>query len=223
MRRYPPYRNLYSSSQIMRTPRLTKSLNPLLVLTAGLLLLSTGPGPAQTFMSLHGFTALDSSFENTDGAYSAAGLVLLGNSLYGTASQGGTAGRGTVFKVNTDGTSFFVLHSFSVSDPNSGTNGDGAFPLGGLVWAGNNVYGTTSAGGGAANGTVFKMNLDGSSFATLHSFTASDPNTGANSDGTSPWCGLILSGNTLYGTATRGGDSGSGTVFKLNPTTGASS
>src|SRR5207249_6160971 len=36
-----------------------------------------------------------------------------------------------------------------------------------------------------------------------------------NSDGAFPIAGLILCGNTLYGTASSGGSSGSGTVFSL--------
>src|SRR5439155_7669597 len=39
---------------------------------------------------------------------------------------------------------------------------------------------------------------------------------GTNSDGANPFGGLILSGNTLYGTATYGGSSGRGTVFSLS-------
>ena len=41
-----------------------------------------------------------------------------------------------------------------------------------------------------------------------HSFTG-------DSDGAEPLAGLILSGNTLYGTAPFGGSSGNGTVFSL--------
>jgi uncharacterized repeat protein (TIGR03803 family) len=45
-------------------------------------------------------------------------------------------------------------------------------------------------------------------FTTLYSFTSSD--------GASPYASLILSGNTLYGTTSRGGSSGRGTVFAVN-------
>ena len=51
-------------------------------------------------------------------------------------------------------------------------------------------------------------------FTTLHSFTATSAHT--NSDGANPLAGLIISGNTLYGTAYRGGSSGNGTVFSLS-------
>ncbi len=37
-----------------------------------------------------------------------------------------------------------------------------------------------------------------------------------NSEGANPNAGLILSNNTLYGTAAAGGSSGAGTVFAVN-------
>ena len=49
------------------------------------------------------------------------------------------------------------------------------------------------ANGSAANGTVFAVNTDGTGFTNLYSFTD-------GSDGANPNAGLILSGNTLYGT-----------------------
>src|ERR1700694_5679273 len=165
---------------------------------------------AQTLTNLHHFAPLDSFFINNDGAYPAASLVLSSGTLYGTTSQGGATGRGTVFKVGTNGTGFAVIYTFTTSDPTSGTNGDGAFPLAGLVTASNFLYGTTSGGGSGGNGTVFKVNADGSGFAALHAFTATDPNTGANLDGAAPWASLFLTNGILYGTATRGGDADSG-------------
>src|SRR6185369_395006 len=38
------------------------------------------------------------------------------------------------------------------------------------------LYGTTTGGGIWGNGTVFAVNTDGTGFATLHTFTALDPN-----------------------------------------------
>src|SRR5206468_2767692 len=40
--------------------------------------------------------------------------------------------------------------------------------------------------------------------------------TGTNSDGASPYGGLVLSGHTLYGTTSGGGSSTVGTVFSMN-------
>src|SRR6185369_5116949 len=48
-------------------------------------------------------------------------------------------------------------------------------------------------------------------------FTATPPYpaTQTNSDGANPSAGLVLSGNTLYGTTPYGGVTGNGTVFSL--------
>src|SRR5205823_3620738 len=116
------------------------------------------------------------------------------------------------FRVNTDGTGFTNLHSFtSHSDivPPFG-NYDGALPLvGALVLDGNTLYGTAEAGGTFGGGTVFAVNIDGTDFRPLHSFA------GGASDGAVPLAGLISSGNALYGTTESGGTSGKGTVFKI--------
>jgi len=72
-----------------------------------------------------------------------------------------------------------------------------------LVSASNTLYGT--AGKGAfGRGTIFAVNTDGMGFTTCTVFTATDLNTGTNSDGAGPE-ELTLSGNTLYGTASGGG------------------
>ena len=184
------------------------------------------PAAAQTFTNLHSFTAM-SGLTNSDGANPYAGLTLSGNTLYGTAAYGGSFCVGTVFAVNTDGTGFTNLHSFAAMidtfpspSPSGWTNSDGACPFAGLILSGNTLYGTAYGGGSSDNGTVFAVNTDGTGFTNLHSFTASSyeeyPYTNINSDGAFPDAGLILSGNTLYGTALDGGISGNGTVFALN-------
>ncbi len=165
------------------------------------------------FTNLHSFTATPPYPNNTnsDGASPEAGLVLSGNTLYGTAYQGGSSGYGTLFAVNTDGTGFTNLHSFNHSD--------GANPLAGLVLSGNMLYGTAQSGGSSGYGTVFAVNTDGTGFTTLHSFTVEvfdGYGYYTNSGGANPQGGLILSGNTLYGTAQSGSSSGNGTVFALN-------
>ncbi|HUE37075.1 MAG TPA: choice-of-anchor tandem repeat GloVer-containing protein, partial [Candidatus Acidoferrum sp.] len=151
---------------------------------------------AQTFTNLYGFTG------GSDGGAPYAGLTLSGNTLYGTTTAAGSSSNGTVFAVNTDGSGFTNLHGFT------GGN-DGGAPYAGLILSGNTLYGTTTAGGSSGNGTVFAVNTDGSGFTNLYRFT------GGN-DGSAPFAGLILSSNTLYGTASVGGSSGNGTVFAVN-------
>ncbi len=177
------------------------------VLLAGLSLMPAGPVTAQTFTTLHSFT------NGSDGAHPSAELVLSGGTLYGTAATGGTSSNGTVFAINTDGTGFATLHNFT-------GGGDGGLPVAAMILSGNTLYGTAYQGGSSTNGTVFKINTDGTGFTTLHSFTAT-PYNGVgfgytNSDGANPQAKLLLSGNTLYGTTKHGGTSGAGTVFKVN-------
>jgi uncharacterized repeat protein (TIGR03803 family) len=120
--------------------------------------------------------------------------------LYGTTIGGGASGsdasnKGTIFAVNTDGTGFATLHSFT------GGN-DGANPYGGLIQLGDGrLYGTATYGGADADGTVFVVNTDGTGFTTLYTFTG-------GTDGSAP-CDSLIQGSDgrLYGTAC-GGDGG---------------
>jgi uncharacterized repeat protein (TIGR03803 family) len=216
--------------------------------------------------NLHDFTASTisyslGSYTNSDGTAPQGGVIISGNTLYGTAEGGGVWGTGTVFRVNTDGSDFTNLNDFtSVRDL---TDSDGAGPSG-LVLSGNTLYGTTLYCGTNDNGTVFRVNTDGSDFTNLHNFAPGSEgvlpypgnlilsgNTlygatcgavngyagtygtvfslktdGSNftnlysftngSDGAGPYPALVLSSNTLYGTAIHGGSNGNGTVFSLN-------
>ena len=161
-------------------------------LMAGLGLLPAGRGTAQTFTTLYSL-----SFR-PDGTQPSAGLILSGNTLYGTAEQGGNLVGptfGTVFALKTDGTGITNLHDFAASSINSSgvfTNSDGGRPKAGLLLSGNVLYGTASIGGSSGAGTVFAVNTNGTGFTNLHSFTAtSDSPSHTNSDGASPLAGLI--------------------------------
>ncbi len=139
-----------------------------------------------------------------DGCQPGAGVILSGNTLYGTTVDGGSTDSGTIFSVNTNGSNFSVLHSFT----GEGTGTDGGSPLCVLVLSGEVLYGTAYAGGGAM-GTLFAVSTNGTGFVVLHTFTG-------GTNGSNPQGGLALSGNTLYGTTFRGGLSGEGMVFKIN-------
>jgi uncharacterized repeat protein (TIGR03803 family) len=153
-----------------------------------------------SFSILHYFSAPVNG-TNSDGAFSFSGLVLSGSTLYGTTFGGGTYGNGTIFAVNINTLAFSNLYNFA------GGN-DGSEPHGGLTLSGNTLYGTTSGGGTSGKGALFSITTDGSDFTTLYSFTG-------NNDGADPEADLVLSGNTLYGTANSGGSSGNGTVFNF--------
>ncbi len=176
---------------------------------------------AQPFTVLHDFTAYDynpatGTYTNSDGSRPQAGWVLSGNTLYGAADSGGSSDSGTVFKINTDGTGFGTVHNFSVISGPFSTNGDGAYPDGTLVISGSTLYGTAYNGGATGNGTVFKVNINGSNFTTLHSFTAMSGALSTNGDGANPEVGLAISGSMLFGTAEHGGASGKGAIFAVN-------
>src|SRR5438105_1774239 len=96
-----------------------------------------------------------------------------------------------------------VLHTFN--------GDDGATPYGDLILSGNTLYGTAYTGGRWGNGTVFKVNTNGTGFINLHSFPYTFPIQGFH-----PYAGLILSGDILYGTTVQGGGSDDGTVFAVN-------
>jgi uncharacterized repeat protein (TIGR03803 family) len=157
------------------------------------------------FTNLHCFSAGGyngtPAYTNSDGARPFTALLLSGGVLYGTTESGGSAGLGTLFKLNTDGSGFTNLYVFTAA------NSEGARPDAALVLSGNTLYGTALRGGSSDGGTIFAVNTDGSGFRTLHQFTG-------GSDGDSPYAGLTLSGDTLFGTAS-GGGSGSGTIFAI--------
>src|SRR5580700_9158375 len=77
--------------------------------------------------------------------------------LYGVTSMAEGNLGATVFRVNTNGAGFQVLKFF--------TNGvDGSSVNGGLLLAGNMLYGTTSLGGTNSDGNIFGLTTNGMVF-----------------------------------------------------------
>ena len=153
-------------------------------------------GATGTETILHTFTG------GADGGYPYAGLVMdeKGN-LYGTTYMGGASGQGTIFRV-TQGGKETVLYSFT-------GEADGGNPSARLLRdRKGNLFGTTYYGGASNAGVVFKLDKNHNE-TVLHSFDYSK-------DGGYPTARLIRdSGGNLYGTASAGGASNRGTVFKL--------
>ncbi len=144
-----------------------------------------------------------------DGATPGPVIFFKGN-LYGTTSYGGQYGYGTAYRANPTSGKLTVLHQFTDSD-------DGARPMGKLLATVSGIlYGTTFAGGSDGGGIVFSLNPQTDEFQTIHSF---GPNEGAF-----PAAGLAADAQgVLYGTTSEGGTNGfnTGTVFKVDPSTGA--
>jgi len=163
------------------------------------------------------FSSVQADTATNSGGASPSGLLASsGATLFGTTTAGGAFANGAAFSVATNGTGFVVLHDFTPLDSAAGTNGDGALPWGGLILAGDTLYGTTSAGGAGGSGSVFSVRTNGGNFSTLHSFSPLDPLNATNTDGAIPLSGLVLSNGVLYGTTFAGGQAGSGTVFSLS-------
>ena len=179
----------------------TKILFLLPALIAVLNLIPAGRVTAQTFTVLKSFGILT----NVTGFYPESTLVQgPDGTLYGTARVGEGIIRGTVFKVQPDGSEFRVLKWFTYTN-----NLEGEDPVAALALSGSVLYGTTAYGGSFNCGTVFKVNTDGTGFTVLKNFTGGD--------GGNPYhAGLTLSGSVMYGTTYSGGSSNSGTLFKLN-------
>jgi uncharacterized repeat protein (TIGR03803 family) len=144
-----------------------------------------------------------------DGASPTGPLVLGADGLfYGTASQGGTNGRGVVFRIAFDGSGFQVLHHFGATTNDATTglpeNADGATPLGGLADGGDGFfYGATSQGGTDGYGVLYAIPADGSTFTVLHTFN--------DANGSRPLAELMVAANgKLYGTTSSGGVSSAG-------------
>lgn len=131
--------------------------------------------------------------------------------LWGTTSEGGTKGWGTLFRYNPSTNHYQVMVNFSGTSPGflgGRANGRLLVDDDGVVW------GTTEMGGanGTGYGTVFKYNPSAQSFTTLHSF-----NLGGN--GGFPRSGLVDGGDGfLWGTAS---SSPNGVIYKVNKATGA--
>src|SRR5262249_20771150 len=89
-----------------------------------------------------------------DGAQPTGGLLVANlSSFYGTTAGGGLFGGGTLYQIDSFG-STTVLHSF-------GGAGDGSNP-GPLLASGASLYGTTQAGGSKGGGTIYVFMPDAS-------------------------------------------------------------
>lgn len=151
---------------------------------------------------------------NDGGAIPSAAVTLgTDGTLYGTTNIGGTAGYGIIYKMDADGKRFTVLHTFRRKD--GGYKNTGAFPSGPLTLGPDGFfYGCTRQGGLSDGGIAYKISTDGAVFTVLHTF--SDPSF-ENADGALPAGPLVFgSGGSLYGVSGGGGETGSGTLFKVN-------
>jgi uncharacterized repeat protein (TIGR03803 family) len=142
-----------------------------------------------------------------DGVNPYSGVVAArdGN-LYGTTSNGGTLGYGTLYRLALDGVKTTIV--------NFGPAGNPIAPEYSLVQGRDgNLYGVTGYGGSSNNGAVFKATPDGK-LKLLYSFCG-QPHC---ADGAEP-AGIIQGKDgSLYGTTSVGGAYRKGTVFQVKRT-----
>jgi uncharacterized repeat protein (TIGR03803 family) len=156
-----------------------------------------------------------------DGGGPEAAPIYAHGTLYGTTLRGGDKNRracrrfgcGTAFAIDPETGAETVLHSFG------GAN-DGLIPDSGLIDVKGELYGTTPLGGEACScGTAFAIDPARGKERVVHSFAG-------GVDGANPYSGLTFLKGLLYGTTGFGGGSGCGgsgcgTIFSIDPASGA--
>ena len=171
-----------------------------------LLCFVASPANAQTYATLL-------TFGGSNGAVVCGDLTLSGTTLYGM-SMGGNGGswNGNVFRIGANGSGYRNLLSLT------GTGGTypGWEPAGALAVSGTTLYGMTQEAGtpldgpgSAGPGNIFSVGTDGSGYQNVFYF-----GSGTNS-GVFPKGDLTLSGTTLYGVTSQGGDMGEGVAFRI--------
>jgi uncharacterized repeat protein (TIGR03803 family) len=121
---------------------------------------------AGEFEIVHAFSASNAAGQNGDGANPFARLTAGDDgALYSTASYGGAYGNGVVYRIRNG--HFDVLHTFSATDPITGSNADGANPDYGVLLDGDDSLigmadygGYGSVAGAIGNGTLYRLSLD---------------------------------------------------------------
>jgi uncharacterized repeat protein (TIGR03803 family) len=167
------------------------------------------------FEVLYRFTAVDDSGNNVDGANCYEPLVETRPGVfYGTATYGGPNGNGLVFSFAlANAGKVKIVHAFSATNA-AGENSDGANSQARLTRGDDGaLYSTASNGGAYGNGVVYRISPDGH-FKVLHTFSATDPTTGANLDGATPDFGVVTDDDgNLIGMCDYGGNGSPGGFF----------
>jgi uncharacterized repeat protein (TIGR03803 family) len=152
--------------------------------------------PSGTFKLLHTFTLGTS---NTYPNGNSPGFLRQGpdGKIYGTTLFGGNygcngyCGFGVLYRVNSDGSGFKILHKFCAQ-----TNcTDGGESVSGLaLGTDGNLYGTSFAGGTGNSGTIYKITVATGAYQVVFNFSYS--NAGETPSGL-----VVASDGTFYGLA----------------------
>ena len=180
-----------------------------LVASAGL---EAGPVLAAHQAKAPQFTTLYNFKESKNGeGIVESTLTAFDGSLYGAATTGGSAGLGTVFRLNLASLAETTLTSFT------GGKKQGAVPFGPLARAGGAIYGSTIEGhgtGAGSNGnytgygTIWRLTARIGKAVVFHGFNGAD--------GSQPFSGVTPVAGIFYGVTWYGGPANTGSAFKLD-------
>ena len=195
--------------KLMMTSKILTTISATLIVSAGIgarpLSAATQPKAPQ-FKTLYNFA----QSKNGEGIVEGA-LTETDGSLYGAATSGGSAGFGTVFKLDLATLNETTLTSFT------GGKKQGAVPFGPVTHIGAAIYGSTIEGYGTGPGsngnytgygTIWRLNAHSGKATVFHGFDGAD--------GSQPYSGVSPSGGVIYGVTWYGGAGNAGTVFKLD-------
>jgi uncharacterized repeat protein (TIGR03803 family) len=125
--------------------------------------------------------------------------------IYGTTFNEGTNSKGSIFRMEKDGSGFETLHDFMDN------SSDGGFPFGPVYESSDGkLYGTASEGGQMDWGIIYKLNRDGSGYEVIHHFKA------ASGPGNLPVAPPVEGpGGLLYGTTYFSGTAQTGAIYRV--------
>jgi uncharacterized repeat protein (TIGR03803 family) len=164
-----------------------------------------------TFNVIHNF-GCDNNVQH------AAAPVTIGpnGTIFGTTEYGGDGpcpkGCGIVYELmpGSSGYTKRTVHTFEGGQ-------DGAYPVTPVTFGSDGtIFGTTSAGGAANDGTVYALTPNKNKYTetVLYAFQG-------GTDGVQPLSGVTIVRGKLYGTTRRGGAYNDGAIYRLTPFHGA--
>lgn len=145
-------------------------------------------------------------------------MALVGNNrLYGMSETGGDFAQGYIFEYNTTSNEFNIIHHFDTTLTDHKTFNDanlGALPKAGFTVLNDSIlYGTTSKGGFANDGMLFKLVASKHNAMSVQKLVSFDVLTGSEPAGD-----LEQNGDYLYGMTYNGGTlvpgGGQGTIYR---------
>ncbi len=147
-----------------------------------------------------GFTKVDDLNVAVTGSLPNGGLQEINGKLWGVTSGGGTNSKGTIFSINTDGTSLTNNFNFG---------GDyGRLPFCNLIESNGKIWGHATYGGKGDHGVIFNLDLNGSNYNVVKHFYSKN--------GSIPLNGLIESNGKLWGVTNEGGSMNFGVIYSID-------